>query len=236
VVRLFLPAQADAGAPIAFSWTARRVPKSGKLVIQRQVGTAHHWATAARLKKGTRGQGSLPPLAIGRYRVRIAVLVKKRRNHRRRTVVLARNRATLHVFGTVPFSKLFKRPGAPGHSYFEPGTYTTPSRTYDYVLAAFLDNGEQDKHLFTVRRHGCRSIHFDFLTGGKRPPTTTLTIVQAAADPTSASAPRGEFGALDARLTPGQSWALNVTDSGFGGRTYSLYMNGSASCDRDAPL
>jgi hypothetical protein len=43
-VSLTVVSQADAGTPSAFSWSARHAVKGGRVVVQRQVGTAHRAA------------------------------------------------------------------------------------------------------------------------------------------------------------------------------------------------
>src|SRR5437588_1153986 len=146
VLSLSLPAQADAGVPTAFSWSAQHAVKGGRVVVQRQVGTAHVWRTAAKLTGGS-GSGQLPALSLGDYRIRIANIKGGR--------VKSQQAHLLRVFGTVPFTALFKN-GTSGPAGVSQGTYTTPTRTFDYFLEADIGGGDQDELAFTVQHNRCR--------------------------------------------------------------------------------
>jgi hypothetical protein len=224
-VTLTLPPQADQGAPIPYTFTASRVRRHDKLVVQRQTGTAKVYRTVAVLLHARSGSGTLPPLSLGDYRYRIAVL-GRHRGHRR---VLASRRTRVAVFGTVPLGRLIN-----GDS----GTYTTPTRTFPYVFRADANEVTGDTEL-TVSPHSnhCRSIHFDFVPESyyDSDDPVTITIVQQSLDPVSASARPDDFGALDAPLRPGESWSLQT--SVFSDRDANeVDFNGWASCDRVGSL
>ena len=226
-VTLALPARADAGVPIGYSFTAARVRSRDKLVIQRQMGTAKVYRNVVVLVHRGSGSGNLPALALGNYRYRIAVL----RKVHRKTKAVASRRASVAVFGEVALGRLLNGPD---------GTYTTPSRTFPYVEqvratevtgSTVLTVGAGDNH--------CRSVHFDFVperySSNDPDEPITLTVVQQSADPVSASARPDEFGALDVPLEPGESWSLktSVTNQR---QNVEVDLNGSASCDRVAPF
>jgi hypothetical protein len=228
-VSFTLQGSGTAGTATPFSYTARGRIHGDRLVVQRQVGTAQVWRTVRELT-GRSGSSALPALPLGNYRVRIVDINKQ-------NLLLAQVQQTLHVFGIVPFSTLFS--SVPFNCCsFAPGTYSTPTKTFDYFFHSEYDGdlqGTQDELIFTVMHNACRSIHFDFVPGKPdfpNPPgpmTITLTLVQASADPVSASATTDSFGALDGQLTPGQSWGLR--DSANPVKAAPLYINGSASCD-----
>lgn len=222
-VSLTLPA-ADAGAPVRYSYTSANVPSPAKLVIQRQVGTAKQFKTVATLAQA-RGSGSLPALALGRYKLRIAVIEKKRVGRRLRTVVLAQRQRRLTVFGTVTFSTLFKQ---------EERTFTTPTRSFSFL---FVQGNTRDvTTILTIdsKVNTCRSVHVDWVSHnhyGERehePETDAVSVIQESRDAVTGTANGNDISAVDAVVTPGRSWGVNVAS---GGLNYlDFYVNGTASC------
>jgi hypothetical protein len=88
-----------------------------------------------------------------------------------------------------------------------------------------------------VTRNPCRSVHVDFIPGTDdgsemvANQSGTATIVQQSMNPVSATVLPQTVGSLDARLVPGQSWSLNVTQDTFeGSRILTWYVNGTVSC------
>lgn len=226
-VTLTLPARADGGSPIPYSFTAARVRRHDKLVIQRQTGTAKVYRNVTVLVHSASGSGSLPALALGSYQYRIAVL---RKVHRKTKLVAGRT-AKVSVFGDIPLAKLLNG---------DDGTYTTPTRTFPYVDQVFASS-VTGSTVLTVAAHTnrCRSIHFDFVPErySRNDPDDpiTITVVQQSADPISASARPDDFGALDAPLVPGESWSLK-TSVAAADQGERVDLNGSANCDRVAPF
>jgi hypothetical protein len=211
-VSLKLPGAVDAGSPIPFSWSGRHLGPQHRLVVQRQVGTAHSWQTVMRLKANS-GSDQLPGLPLGRYKLRIADFSIIRR-------VLAQQVARIGVFGLVPFSTLFNAS--------ENRVYTTPSTTFSYV--AHYESF--DDPAWTVSHNHCRSVHIAFVSGSHYKPTTsTLTLVQETRDPVSVSTPTDAIATLDAELVPGQSWSVNPDT--IGGES-TFYINGYAVCESTA--
>ncbi len=228
-----LPRTGSEGQSIAFSWSARHLGRHHRLVIQKPEGTAHTWRSIMRLKSNS-GSGRLPGVALGHYRFRIADLVPARRPHRHSHPhfrVIAKEAASIAVFGEVPFSTLF------GEGVV--GVDTTPSLTFPYaalIQPEVWTNGSS--HLFTVEHNHCYQAHVSFIgtfgewqseyeaTQGQ----TTLTLVQESRDPVSAVADYESIGSLDAELVPGQSWGVNIA----GGN--GAYINGYALCDSAQPF
>jgi hypothetical protein len=58
----------------------------------------------------------------------------------------------------------------------------------------------------------------------------TVTIVQEARQPVSATVPFSTIGSVEAELTPGQTWAVNGPDGD------SVHLNGYAICDSTEPF
>jgi hypothetical protein len=217
VLSLTLPATgADAGAPVTYSWTVSRA-KQVRVVLQRQQGTAHTWRTVVRLQ-GAGGSGQLPGFSLGRYPFRIAAFGAHKK-------LLAEQRRTLAVFGSVPLSTLFP--------YKQSNTYATPTRAFSYTLRFYT--GGLENPVLSVTKNNCRSVHLDFVPGeGQAGEVGTVSLVQETLDPVAVSAAHDVIGALDAALVPGKSWSINLSQAG-GNDAFTFYFNGSAMCDSTAP-
>lgn len=231
-----LPSTANAGSAVAFSWTAKHLRPGNRLVIQRQEGTARSWQTVVRLPNGISGSAQLPGLPLGTYRLRMADLGSRAR-------ALAQQQRGLNVFGQVPLIELFTGLNEP----LTERPVATATHTFQYLLHYYAPvRGSVLTE--PAANNNCRSIHFDFVpvaptASDARTPAAhksqateqgVLTLVQQSADPVSASAPYEAFGSLDASLTPGQSWALNLSVTG-GENVLFIDLNGYAICDRVGP-
>lgn len=213
-----LPRTASEGAVIPFSWSGSSLSAEHRLVIQRPVGTARTWRTIQRLG-GNRGRAKLSGLPLGKYRLRIAAIAGGR--------VLAQQVRSLAVFGPVPFSTLFND--------HQDKSHVTPQFTFPYVLWYYGD----ETPLFNVDRNNCLSVHIDFVAleykNPSAPGTAILTLVQESREAISASAAYSTLGALDAPLTPGQSWAVNASHVS-SGPSPKGYINGFAVCNSREPF
>lgn len=217
VALTFPPNGADAGARIAFSYTAAAVPSNSRVVLQRQMGTAKVFRTVLNLRAATTTPGNAPALDLGRYRFRIAVLQRRRG----RTRVLAEQRRLVSVYGLVPIGRLVATGG---------GTFTTPSRTFQYARKTDFVN-QPETVLQVSASNSCRFVHIDWVASrgyNSNAATGTMTIVQEIADPVSSSAPRDEVSAVEAPVAPGKSWSLRASNSSMEGLEF--YVNGTASC------
>lgn len=186
--------------------------------MQRPFGTSHTWKTILRLH-ARNGTSELPARSLGRYRYRLAVLRKRQ--------VLAWRVARVSVFGEVPFSELFHNGGS--------GAYATPTSSFPYVAVYSADAVPA----FTVKDNNCQSVHIGFVPGQHRGPGTgTVTIVQESRDPVSATVDYDAIGSVDAELTPGQSWAVNITYETTTAANWEpeTYINGYAVCNSREPI
>jgi hypothetical protein len=225
-VSFTLPGVVNAAVPVSFSYTNSGVRGRSRVVLQRQEGTAHVWRIVEGLRRGG-GSATLGGLPLGHYLTRVAVLDARGR-------VLAQQQRRLAVFGDVSFSTLFSGGGGG-----QAGVYTTPTGTFPYVLSRY--DGAVDYTAFTVTQNPCRSVHLTFVEGTDSvdDPSQqhgTATVVQQSADPVSTTEPGNSPGAVDAALTPGQSWALNVSQAQNEPTSFlfTWYINGSANCDSTA--
>jgi len=212
-VAITLPATATSGNPVPFTWSASA---PGAIVVQKPEGTAHVWRTILRLR-GRGGTSTLPPTAIGTYRMRIAAIKGRQ--------TFAESQVLLHVYGQVPFTTLFHKNGVQ--------TVTTPTNTFDYVVVP----GLEDTPPLTVTNNHCTSLHIEWDThiSGYRPRQltpelqATLSLVQEAREPQSVTAPYETISTLDAQVE-GKSWSLEAKNSN---TQWDLqgYVNGYGICD-----
>jgi hypothetical protein len=207
-VALTMPSQIDASAPIEYAYTASKVPRQAKLVIQRQMGTAGHFGTVATLAHRHAGSGTLPALALGQYRVRIAAIEHGK--------VIAQRPERVYVFGTVVFSVLFDT---------EVGTTTTPTNSFSYAFEAGFVTSATSVADVSAADSTCRSVHIDWVNSANG----TTSLIQESRDPVSASAGRYEISSVEGVVTPGESWAISVAPTPPTSIT-TFWVNGSASC------
>jgi len=218
-ISLALPT-ADAGATVPFSWTAARVKRNHRLVLQRQVGTGRVWRTMRHLSKPG-GAGQLPAFALGSYPLRIAVLGKRK-------VIVARQERRLYVYGQVPLSTLFRSQSDGG------GVYTLPTSSFTWALADGIGFTAQST-IASVKRSPCRSIHVDavleprYVEYSHTQETATVSIVQESRDAVSTTVPVNVVRSLDVPLVVGQSWSINVVHQDAGVLDH-IFINGSGNC------
>jgi hypothetical protein len=206
------------GSPVTFTWSARHLGGGAHLVIQRPVGTSHTWKTMGRLPSLS-GSGEIPGMTLGKYRYRVAAIKGR--------WLLAQQAAGTAVFGPVPFSTLFHNGGS--------GAYATPTSSFPYVAVYSADAVPA----FTVKDNNCLSVHIGFVPGQHRGPGTgTLTLVQEARDPVSATVAYDAIGSIDAELTPGQTWGVNITYETSTPANWEpeTYVNGYAVCNSAEPI
>lgn len=208
---------ATAGQPTSFSWAVKHFPKKARLVLQRQEGTAKVWHTIAKLPHVRQGNGQVPALALGDYKVRLAVTAKKHQ-------LVAQRSRTIRVFGQVPFSALF-----PDH---EQGAYSTRSFSFTYYVGA---NAGDSLEVTGANNH-CDYLSVDYVPGydDSTGATGIASVVQGSRDPVSSSALVDHQGSLSTPLVPGQPWALRLSQAG--GYVDYFYVNGYALCDTSQPL
>lgn len=217
-----LPHGVNEGVAIPFSWTGSHLGRKHRLVVQRPVGTAHTWQTILKLPSNS-GSAELPGLSLGRYRLRLADL----HGHR----VLAQQVAGIGVYGSVPFTTLFRDYGE------GPGVYTTPSASFPYIYWSGAGDLNAPSTAFTVTHNHCLAVHVAFVPGYANLPsyydkstvTGTVAVVQESRDPVSASAPYDGISSVDAPLVPGQSWSVIASHQGE--FEPLIYLNGYAICD-----
>jgi hypothetical protein len=218
-----LPAS-TAGSPTPFSWSSAHLLPGSVVVVQRPVGTARVWRTVVRLS-GVSGTASLPALALGSYRLRLAVIAGRQ--------VLAHQQRVLHVFGPVPLGTLF-----PSFNHSLHGVYSTPTSAFP-----FIDRTGETSGVLSANHNPCRSVHLEFVPGNEASglvnyfegEQATMTLVQETRDPVSVTTPFNVVAGLTATVIPGQSWSVNFSQTGNQG-LFEYFINGSAVCDSAAAL
>lgn len=221
-LKLTLPAQADAGARIPFTYSAKSLPRRGKLVVQRQQGTSKAWRAIKTVKRKRTGSATLPAMDWGSTAYRLAVVRGSR-------VTAKSGRRTMGVFKTVTLGNL---------TGFSEETLATPSRAFSYSYADLsYDDGPDTVISVAPGRNTCRSIHLDWAAGpaqgfGDPDGLLSLTILRQSADPVTSQAPLLTVTGMDAPLTPGQSWIVEFGHPS----TAVIYLNGTASCTGPIPL
>jgi hypothetical protein len=221
---------ATAGSPTSVNWSVSHQLPGSVVVIQRPVGTARVWRTLLRLS-GTHGTASLPAYPLGSYRLRLAVIAGPQ--------VLAQRQRILHVFGKVALAKLLD------DDPIYKGVYATPTASFAYDF--WYDNlvNGMDQGVISVEHNPCESVSLEFAIGNPNPgypandfagDVGTVTVVQQTRDPVSASAPFNGLNSFTAGVVPGQSWSINLSESGptAGEFGFYFYLNGSAVCDSTA--
>jgi hypothetical protein len=198
-------------------YTVTGVPRGGRAVLQRKVGTAGVWRTVLRLGRH-RHHALAPAVGMGVWRYRVAI--KNSSGH-----TLATKRRRLRSYAHLPLGD-YVQP-----SLFGGGSIVVGDRTFPYLGHAWFEGGQQIHADSTP----CRTLHLDLgvPTGGSNDWVWTATVYQESQDPLSAAALPGQISALDAPIVPGQSWAFEArfssTNPNPEGETY-LYYNGWLDC------
>lgn len=206
------------GAPIPFSWSAARLGRNYRLVIQRPFGTVHVWKSIMRLQT-TSGSATLPGSGLGTRRFRIAAF--------RGSKLLAKQVSSVSIFGTVQFTTLLQ--------IDSPAVHTMTGNSFSYVREWSV-GGDYSENLFGVSNNNCSSVHVAFAVGSWASESRvigTVTVVQESRDPVSSSVPFEGTGSVDAELTPGQTWGVNASTQGGVGE---FFINGYATCYSTEPF
>lgn len=215
-LKLALPAQADAGARIPFTYETKGLPRRGRLVVLRQQGTAGAWRVIKTVMRRRSGSATLPAMDWGSTAYRLAVVRGNRATARS-------GRRYMGVFKTVTLGAL---------TSYDEDTLPTPTRAFSYSYSA-LAYDDDDATVISVKpgSNTCRAIHIDWAAGpargfGAPDGLLSLSILRQSADPVVTQAPLLTVTGMDAALTPGQSWIVSFAHPS----TAVVYLNGTASC------
>jgi hypothetical protein len=178
------------------------------------------------------GSTAIPPLGLGTYKIRIAILTPS-------GTQVANQQQLLRVFGKVPLGKLLTANSVRFvNDRVEAGTVTLPTATFSYVLKAASRPG-----LIVVRKANseCRSLHLDFTVPKAHSEilnpasSLTLSLTQESLDPASVTTTPDIVATFDAKLVPGESWSLSASNDANYPAVY-FYANGYADCDGTKPF
>jgi hypothetical protein len=236
---------ATAKTHISFSFTGDRVsdtarphlkwsvtghlPAGRAIELQRQYGTAHVWKNVEGLHARV-GTGYAPRVELGKYKYRIVV------SKGRRTLAISADQV-LYSYGDIPLANICgdANNGDQGVQVAGSGgscgtsTVQVGGTVFTYLL--FDGNGTEppnyDQSVIFPPRTSCRAITLQWAldNGAGSSDTASVEIVQASADPQSASTPYGQVGQQTFSLT-GSAWDLDNWVTG----PDNEYINGSLSC------
>ena len=144
-IHIKVPAAAKAGQPTKVKYSSTGL--SGDSLVLQRANDNTHWHTIRHLSKPN-GTTTVPKLAIGIYNLRIAAFTRK-------GGLVTADGHLLHVFGKVPFTKLFPQLG---HG----GTYQGGGN-YRYAFAFYNTDGTYTA--LTVKNSPCNSVHVSFVPG-----------------------------------------------------------------------
>ncbi|HVT64494.1 MAG TPA: hypothetical protein VHD81_05030 [Mycobacteriales bacterium] len=194
-----------------FQYGTSGVPTSGKLLLQRQFGTAGVWKRVATTTP-TSGTVTAPKLpTLGKYRYRL--VAETATGH----VVATSKRNTIRVYGNVLL------PGRNSPCDFAPGcdgTLQVGNTIFTYTdgIGDPEDMGDQGVYpdyaqslYFKQPGSSCRSLTVNFANDEQQPGTTVyLEFVQQSLDPVYASTQTGQIGEVTVALDGGP---LNIDAS-----------------------
>jgi hypothetical protein len=195
------------------------------VLVQKPVGTANVWKPLTGALAGNHGTTTIPGYAVlGIYRIRIAAVF---RGH-----VLAFQEQQVHVFGTIPLGPLLRAQNFPGA--LSSGVHSTPTAAFPYVMTfTFGDPGRSD--IISDEKSACNAVRLEFVGDEetqRNGAQLTMSIVQERAEPVATTVGQETIGVVEAHVPPGQSWAVNLSSSGYqSGFSRYVYVNGSAHCD-----
>lgn len=220
--RLIFPeAHVGAGDPVQARFVTKRVPKGGRVLLEKAVGTAGVWRKVQRLPNRAGASTTLTAPPMGRHAYRVAILDATRK-------VVAVGRATLFSYGPVELGTIN------GDST---GTVTLANGTiYRYVWS--VSAGSVQREIIKIDRASCRSLAMSTAFDQQSQFATnvlpaTVTVVQEAAEPTGVAVAPNAASSTTVTLVPGTAWALQVTVPKSGGSIFSgaaVYGNGVAQC------
>jgi hypothetical protein len=207
---------ADAGSLLPVVYKVAHLPKTAKVFLQRQAGTANQWRSLKRLSLAAPSKLAIRP-KMGLYTLRVAAFSAKGK-----LLVSSRVR-TVEVFDTVPLADLL---GVTTLNGIE-----VAGRVFPFAVSG--GNGQVMGSL----KSPCRSIHLDLARTDDSYPQISegVSIFQQSADAVSVAVGINSQTSLDATLVPGEQFQVDAGGLNEHGYIY-VYINGYASCYSSASL
>jgi hypothetical protein len=231
-VSFLISAKLTAGNPVRFTYSVRGAPRKAVVVFQRRAAGGG-WRTTKTLRSRS-GNGVAPPLSIGDYTVRVAVLKSGR--------VEAAKRRQVLVYGDIPFTNLCDASNVEwGNSDSGCDSSTSQVGQFLFQSAANFDApGSSNStapalNLTITPSTSCRSLHLDFgesnadaqHAGGST--MITQSVIQSQTPPTDTTFAGGALQHIDLTLDGGP---VQITDesSTAGDGTLEVLENGTFNC------
>ena len=211
--------QVTAGASFTITFSSTKLPPGTVLALQKQVGTAHVWQIAAKLR-GTTGTATVSGTLIGIHEYRLEAFRKNR-------VIAVSAPKRLYSYGPVTMTTICRAIQIPCSS----GIETIGSTLYEYAEGPNAPGNTypewEQNGTFKADHTTCRSAAITFAfykvpASGR----AYVRLLQASAEPQEATTMAStEVGTFDVVFDGGPWYLSNATTNGS-----NVVMNGTFSC------
>jgi hypothetical protein len=205
-------------------YSSKNVPSGSRFELQRQFGSAHVWK-GVQVLPGRSGSAKSAKVQMGRYAYRIQV------HHGGKVIATART-ATLYSYGLVPLTNLCNEDSSKVFVDNTDGCQTSTVQVGGTVFTYLIDADppappQYEQDVTVAARTSCRSISLQWALDNNAQPSDTaqVEVVQASADPQTASVAQGRIGSKTMKLDGGP-WDLNLSST----NSDNEYANASLSC------
>lgn len=209
-----------AGAAPQFRYTSARAPKGAVIVLQRQFGTSHVWATVRRFKVGN-GVTTAPKLSpLGRYAYRLALMKGS-------TYVAFSAARVVYAYGAITLGALCARSR---HTYFDGdcagSTIQVGGNVFEYLGGQSYNTGPNGDPEIGAQNSSCRSITLRYaVENGGNAQSLGVSLVQTRADEQDSTSVPNVIKTATFTIRS-SSWDLSLWSD----NSERVYYNGTASC------
>lgn len=211
--------QVNAGTPFTITFSSTRLPSGTVLYLQKQVGTAHVWQVASKLR-GTAGTATVSGALMGVHKYRLAALQRNR-------VVAVSAPKPLYSYGPVTMTTICRAIQIPCSS----GVETIGPTLYEYAEGPNAPGNTypewEQNGTFKANHTTCRSATITFAF--YRVPASGrayVRLLQARSEPQEAATMSPtEVGTFNVTFDEGPWYLSNATSNGS-----NVVMNGTFSC------
>ena len=205
-------------------YSTKNVPSGSRLELERQFGSAHVWK-GIQVLPGRSGSAKSAKVQMGRYAYRIQV------HHGGKVIATART-ATLYSYGLVPLTNLCNEDSSKVFVDNTDGCQTQTVQVGGTVFTYLIQADppappDYEQDVTVAARTSCRSISLQWALDNNAQPSdiAQVEVVQASADPQTATVAQGRIGSKTMKLDGGP-WDLNLSST----NSDNEYANASLSC------